>query len=219
MKKLSLILVALATMVMVGCKPLTGCTHIYDDGVVTEPTCAANGVKTYTCTLCGDKQYEPIPATGNHTWVDTDCDGTVPSAKYYINDKGELTFKTVEVSPKYKCSICGEEHEKTIAFFDSPTTIGVATGVSYYEDKDTCLESNILPLDTWSVEKYNSYYDEVVKNKGKSDYISYCNCKCIHDVAKRNTCSCVDDCTCGDPDNCVRSSGNYVFFGSYYIKY
>lgn len=183
MKKLSLILVALATMVMVGCKPLTGST---------------------VCT---------------HDWVDTD-DTKVTSAKYYLNDKGELTFKTVEVSPKYKCSICGEEHEKTIAFFDSPTTIGVATEVSYHEDEDTGEESYILPLnDTWTVEKYNSYYDEVVKNKGKSGYISYCNCKCIHDVGKGNTCSCVDDCTCGDPDNCVRSSGNYVFFGSYDIEY
>ncbi|MCQ2578980.1 MAG: hypothetical protein MJ176_10670 [Treponema sp.] len=214
-----MMVVALATMVMVGCKPLTGstvCTHDWDLTDDVAPTCAANGVKTYTCTLCGDKQYEPIPATGNHTWVDTD-DTKVTSAKYYEVSEGVYNFEKVEVSPKYKCSICGEEHDKTIAFFttdDHKTTIGVATGVNCNDWKKP-----ELPLDTWTVEKYNSYYDEVVMNKGKSGYISYCNCKCIHDVAKENTCSCVDDCTCGDPDNCVRSSGNYVFFGSYYIKY
>lgn len=45
------------------------CEHVMDEGVITtEPTCTAEGVMTYTCTLC--KEYtttEAIPAKG-HTW-------------------------------------------------------------------------------------------------------------------------------------------------------
>ena len=40
----------------------------WDDGVVTtEPTCTTNGVKTYTCMICGKTRTESIPALG-HDW-------------------------------------------------------------------------------------------------------------------------------------------------------
>ena len=40
-------------------------SHKWDDGVVTtEPTATADGVKTYTCTVCGETKTEAIPATG-----------------------------------------------------------------------------------------------------------------------------------------------------------
>ncbi len=49
-------------------------THTWNDGVVTtEPTCGAEGVKTYTCTECNETMTEAIPATGIH--VDGDNDG------------------------------------------------------------------------------------------------------------------------------------------------
>ena len=44
-------------------------THTWNDGVVTTPaTCTVAGVKTYTCTVCGETYTETIPATG-HTPV------------------------------------------------------------------------------------------------------------------------------------------------------
>ena len=51
------------------------CEHVWDDGVVTkEPDCVNEGVKTYTCTVCGETKTEAIPANG-HTWGDDDiCD-------------------------------------------------------------------------------------------------------------------------------------------------
>ena len=215
MKKLSLILVALATLVMVGCKPLTGST------------------------ACP------------HDWVDTD-DTKVTSAKYYEVSEGVYNLEKVEVSPKYKCSICGEEHDKTIAFFttdDHKTTIGVAKDVS----KNRISRKYKLPINEELIKFYNSYYDKVEETRtmlavkaeqiynevlaetndiGNANYqresvlyqyISYCNCKCIHDVGKKNKCSCVDICTCDDPDYCVRSCGNKVYFsdslGNYSIEY
>ena len=42
--------------------------HKYDEGTVTTPaTCGADGVKTYTCTVCHETKTEKIPATGKHT--------------------------------------------------------------------------------------------------------------------------------------------------------
>ena len=47
------------------------CNHAWDEGVVTtEPTCTEDGIKTYTCTVCGQVlKTESVPATG-HSWGD-----------------------------------------------------------------------------------------------------------------------------------------------------
>ena len=45
------------------------CTHSFNGGVVTKPaTCTENGVKTFTCTICGYSYTESINASG-HTVV------------------------------------------------------------------------------------------------------------------------------------------------------
>ena len=42
------------------------CDHQYDDGVVvTEPDCTHEGVRKYTCKICGDEKTESIKATGH----------------------------------------------------------------------------------------------------------------------------------------------------------
>ena len=46
------------------------CEHNYVITITKEPTCTENGVKTYTCTECGDTRTETIPATG-HQWNTT----------------------------------------------------------------------------------------------------------------------------------------------------
>ncbi|MBR6381755.1 MAG: hypothetical protein IKS07_08815 [Lachnospiraceae bacterium] len=44
-------------------------SHRWDDGtVVTEPKCAKEGVKRYTCLNCGETREEVLPATGIHVW-------------------------------------------------------------------------------------------------------------------------------------------------------
>ena len=43
------------------------CTHTWNSGsVTTQPTCTAAGVKTYTCTICGAKETESVPALGHN---------------------------------------------------------------------------------------------------------------------------------------------------------
>ncbi len=44
----------------------SACDHVWDAGkVTTEPTCTAAGVKTYTCSKCGNTKTEELPALGH----------------------------------------------------------------------------------------------------------------------------------------------------------
>ena len=50
----------------------TSCTHSYTSKVTTAATCTTAGVKTYTCSKCGDSYTESIAATG-HNYVAGSC--------------------------------------------------------------------------------------------------------------------------------------------------
>lgn len=48
--------------------PIGTCSHNWDSGAVTKvSTCTETGIKTYTCTDCGETKTEPIPMAA-HTW-------------------------------------------------------------------------------------------------------------------------------------------------------
>lgn len=58
-------------------------THAWDAGVVTQkPTAAEPGVRTYTCTVCGQTRTEAIPATG----VPETCNGGPACPGYAFRD-------------------------------------------------------------------------------------------------------------------------------------
>lgn len=82
--------------------PATG-AHTWDNGTVTtEPTETAPGVRTYTCTVCGEVKTEVIPATGAHThkW-----------------DAGKVTTEPTATTPgvrTYTCTICGQTKSEII---------------------------------------------------------------------------------------------------------
>ena len=58
-------------------------THIWDNGVVTQkPTAAEPGVRTYTCSVCGQTRTETIPATG----VPETCNGGPACPGYAFRD-------------------------------------------------------------------------------------------------------------------------------------
>ena len=90
--------------------------HSWDSGKVTvEPTGNKPGIRTYTCTRCGNTRNEEIEPTGIHTW-----------------DAGTVT----------KEPTCTEEGEKTFRCTDedctaSYTEVIPATGHSYGEWKVT----------------------------------------------------------------------------------
>lgn len=67
------------------------CEHDYTSAVTTEPTCAAAGVRTYTCTICGDSYTEDIEKIA-HTPED-------------VTEPATCTAKGRQYT---KCSVCGE---------------------------------------------------------------------------------------------------------------
>ncbi len=81
----------------------------FDEGTVTtQPTCVAEGVKHFTCTVCGYEKDEAVPATGEH--VDANNDGA--------------------------CDVCGEEMP-TATIFTLSTEIHEGDQVVIYYPADS----------------------------------------------------------------------------------
>ena len=62
------------------------CQHSYESTVTTAATCTSDGVRTYTCVLCGHSYTEIIEATG-HTYSGgkcTVCGEAEPTVDYYL---------------------------------------------------------------------------------------------------------------------------------------
>ena len=114
--------------------------HSWDDGVVTKAaTIYEKGVKTFTCTVCGETRTEDIPVL-DKTWhkgetVAPTCteqgytvyicdqDGTLTEKRDYTDalghdyDDGVITTKptcTAEGVKTYTCTVCNETKTETI---------------------------------------------------------------------------------------------------------
>ena len=93
--------------------------HVWDDGVVTkEATCEEAGVKTYTCSICGETKTEEIPATG-HDWgalaYEWSADNsTVTAIRTCANDAAHVETETVGTTSEVtKDATCEEKGETT----------------------------------------------------------------------------------------------------------
>ena len=89
------------------------CEHEWDDGVVTPPTCTADGYTTYTCDLCGDTKTGDVVSGGHTTDATGACtvcgDSTIltiaeaielglsSNSEVYTTIKYRLTGKITEV--------------------------------------------------------------------------------------------------------------------------
>lgn len=70
--------------------------HQFDNGVITtKPTCLNTGIRTFTCTVCGEVRKETVPALG-HAWEVTRVTSEVETATNY---HGTASFK---------CTRCGK---------------------------------------------------------------------------------------------------------------
>lgn len=103
--------------------------HTWNDGEITTPaTCAAAGVKTYTCSDCSATKTETVPATEQHTWGewskvdDTNHNRTcsvcqsVETAAHTWNG-GEITTEpttTTEGVKTYTCTACGDTKTEVV---------------------------------------------------------------------------------------------------------
>lgn len=97
-------------------------SHSWNSGAVTkQATCAETGVKTYTCTVCGQTQTESIPKLSTHTYnnaCDTSCNvcGATRTIAHSWNS-GTVTKQPTcaETGVKtYTCTICRETKTETL---------------------------------------------------------------------------------------------------------
>ena len=115
------------------------CQHVWDNGKVTkEPTETETGIKTYTCTLCGETKTETIPKlTHEHSYKAVVTAPTCTEKGYtthtcacgdsYVDtytdalghawDEGKVTKEPTETETGVKtftCTRCGETKTETI---------------------------------------------------------------------------------------------------------
>ena len=119
--------------------PPTG-AHVWDNGVVTTaPTETTPGVRTYTCTVCGQTRTETVPATGAHDYRFTEtiaptctdggydlytCSGCGATEKRNLTDAaghkwdgGTVTTAPTETTPgvrTYTCTVCDQTRTEAI---------------------------------------------------------------------------------------------------------
>ena len=89
----------------------------YTNEITKEPTCTEAGIRTYTCSICGDSYTEEIPALGHN----------------YI---GEIT-KEPTCTPgimTYTCSVCGDSCIKEVTSWEFNDEIEVEYDFNYVLD-------------------------------------------------------------------------------------
>ena len=98
-----------------GDRGAAACTHRYAEGVwTTEPTCTADGQKSYTCELCGHVKYDTFAATGHRMQI-TDASPSCTEEGYRLCaceycDYSYLENVTPPTGHHYEdgiCTICG----------------------------------------------------------------------------------------------------------------
>ena len=151
------------------------CTHNYTAAVTKQPTCGATGVRTYTCSLCGDSYTETIPATGAHKY-DNDCDTS-------CNVCGATRTVTHVYSGACdtSCNVCGNLrlliNAKHTYSYDCDSTCDVCgftrTGVEHYyvstvTKQPTCTEPGVKTYTCyWGC---GASYTEAIEPTGEHAY-------------------------------------------------
>jgi len=119
-----------------GCEEkLDTAAHDFDEGVITvKPTDTADGVRTYTCKVCGYERTETVPMLGhtpaaewtydseNH-WkecTNEGCNEKLDTAAHTF-DNGVVTTEPTKTSVgvmTYTCTVCGYEKTETVPMLE-----------------------------------------------------------------------------------------------------
>ncbi len=137
--------------------------HNWDNGVVTTPaTHTTVGIKTYTCSDCGETKTEELAKTATHAYGDwqkydktqhkqTCACGDVVFADHSWND-GEITTPATHLTvgiKTYTCSDCGETKTEEIAKI-AEHTHGAWEQYSMTQHKKVCECGNtVFASHTW----------------------------------------------------------------------
>ena len=147
------------------------CTHDWGTGsITTEATCEKAGVKTYTCSLCGNTKTEAITALG-HDFVDGTCSrcGTVQAQErviYFVNTDNWSTVNAYAWNTASNEKFLGDWPGKAMTLVEgnlySITVSGEATHIIF---NNGSAQTDDLELST----EYNRY-----TYNGSWDYLENC---------------------------------------------
>ena len=142
--------------------------HTWNDGeVTTSATCHAEGVKTYTCTVCKATRTEPISQL-EHIWND----GVITKEPTYT-ETGEIL---------YTCTLCGDTHTEAIpckekkgkvTITDSIVRAGDEVQVKLYLDENpgiTAMSINVAFPEYFTLK--NVQYTELLGNRPSNSPLS-----------------------------------------------
>ncbi|MCD7754763.1 MAG: hypothetical protein LUJ09_00265 [Firmicutes bacterium] len=89
------------------CGNVETASHSWTSTVTKEATCSSEGVKTYTCSVCGATKTETIPVT-SHTY-DNDCDPdcNVCGATRTVTHSYATVWSSDGEGHWHECTICG----------------------------------------------------------------------------------------------------------------
>lgn len=106
------------------------CSHSYSGKITTAATCSKAGVKTYTCSKCGNSYTETIAATGNHVY------GSWTTEK--------AASCTAAGTQQRKCNTCSKTESKTVSAtgHDYKSVTSIATCTKPEETTYTCRNCN-----------------------------------------------------------------------------
>ena len=147
--------------------------HPYVGAVTTPATCGAEGVKTYTCSVCGDRYTEQIPATGEHVYDVVVTDPTCEAGGYttYIcEDCGHKyttkipatghNFKTTTEDPRcdregydlHTCTTCGYSYKDN--FTPPRTEHMMIQGGEFFSCTEQCYTEYVCLACSYSYREY-----------------------------------------------------------------
>lgn len=117
MKKLRMWgILVLSGIILSGCGK---CEHEYDKGEVSKkPTCAEEGEKTLTCTLCGETKTEPVKMKAHAYQQEISKEPT-------FDEEGEEIFT---------CEACGDSYTKSIPVRDDEIVVTVTNKTNIPKD-------------------------------------------------------------------------------------
>ncbi len=116
--------------------------HAWGEGVVTDATCTAEGIITYTCADCGAVKTESIPMK-DHTW-----DSGKVTEEPTCDSQGEKT---------YTCTACGKTYTEVIGMLEHVYDDGVVT------KEPTCTEDGVK---TFTCTDCPDFYTQVLPALG-----------------------------------------------------
>ena len=150
-------------------------THVFNDLITKEATCIETGIRTYTCTKCGDIYNEDIPINPNAHHYTSEITKEPTCTEY-----GVRTY-TCECGDSYTENIEKNSHdyEETIVN-DVITYVCKNCGDSYINNNDhthsytstitkesTCTEQGVK---TYTCECGDSYIENIAINPDNHDY-------------------------------------------------